>query len=333
MTGRRRTDAAAWLLMLAVWLLPRQWRGWGRAMRAELAAVSAPGERWGFAVGCLRAVLAGPATLRRVGYPLVSAGVVVVVVAWTGRVGYPPLRWSMITAAVALVGLAWWGRHAGPLGPVGSAASVRAGRACGFVVVGAVSAWLSQQLYGKTENPGPLLTVLLATYLIGVLALTAQRSATTGRVLLASAGASLAATALWSGLVAAFTPIPADIGLALLATMAGMGLAAWLGAGRRDGTGARVLAALAAGMITPLLVLADVVVLSSYGPARLIPDLVPAALTPADRLSNSRIELVDPYVAMLLVAAVLAVALTVGSLATRRPPDDERDEQPLALSA
>jgi hypothetical protein len=331
--GRRRTDPAVWLLTLAAWLLPRQRRGWGRAMRAELAAVSTPGERWRFAVGCLRAVLANPATLRRVGYPLASVGVVVVVVAWTGRVGYPPLRWSMVTATVVLVGLAWWGRHAGPLGPVGAGASVRAGRVCGFVVVGAVSVWLGVQLYDKTENPGPLLTILLAAYLVGVLALTAQRSAVTGRVLLASASASLAATALWSGLAVAFAPIPADIGLALVVTMAGMGLAAWLGAGRGDGTGARVLAALAAGTLTPLLVLADVAVLSSYGPAWLIPNLVPAALTPADRLYNSRIELVDPYIAMLLVAAALAVALTVGSLATRHTPDDVRDEQPLALSA
>jgi hypothetical protein len=80
-------------------------------------------------------------------------------------------------------------------------------------------------------------------------------------------------------------------------------------------------------------VLADAVVLAGHGPAWLIPDLMPAALTPADRLANSRIELVDPYIAMLLVAAVLAVALTIGSLATRRTPDDERDEEPSVLFA
>jgi hypothetical protein len=59
--------------------------------------------------------------------------------------------------------------------------------------------------------------------------------------------------------------------------------------------------------------------LSSYGPARLIPDLVPAALTPADDLANSRIEIQDPYVALLFLSCLLAFALSAACVVTRRP--------------
>jgi len=62
-----------------------------------------------------------------------------------------------------------------------------------------------------------------------------------------------------------------------------------------------------------------VVLLAGYGPDRLIPDLVPAALSPADDLANSRIEIEDPYVGLLAVAFLLAVTLSVTSLVTRRP--------------
>jgi hypothetical protein len=59
-----------------------------------------------------------------------------------------------------------------------------------------------------------------------------------------------------------------------------------------------------------------VLLLSSYGPAWLIPDLVPAALSPADDLANSRVEIQDPYVAMLFLAALV---LTIASITGRRP--------------
>ena len=68
----------------------------------------------------------------------------------------------------------------------------------------------------------------------------------------------------------------------------------------------------------PLLVFAEVVLLSSYGPAWLIPDLVPMALSPADDLANSRIEIQDPYVAMLFLACLSALVLTVASIAGGR---------------
>ena len=59
-------------------------------------------------------------------------------------------------------------------------------------------------------------------------------------------------------------------------------------------------------------------VLSGAGPAWLIPDLVPMAISPADDVANSRIEINDPYVALLFPAGLTALPLTVVSIATRR---------------
>jgi len=50
-----------------------------------------------------------------------------------------------------------------------------------------------------------------------------------------------------------------------------------------------------------------------------IPDLVPAALTPARRIAESRIEVEDPYVAVLVLGGLLAALLSVVAVGTRRP--------------
>jgi hypothetical protein len=70
---------------------------------------------------------------------------------------------------------------------------------------------------------------------------------------------------------------------------------------------AALRAALLAGTTAALLMFNAVVLLASYGPAKLIPALVPMALTPADRLANSRIELVDPYLWLLLLGFFVAL--------------------------
>ncbi len=323
----RRIDPAGWLLRLAVWLLPGERRDWGHAMHAELLALSSPRDRWTFAAGCLRAVLIQPCTVRRVGYPLLATGILVAALAWASGV--------VLVGTTVLVGLSWWGRHAGPFGPVGTGPAARAVRAAGHLVVGGLGLAFALALQGDSQDPPSevalVVAVLLAVYLAGVLALTAHGSAATGRVLAATAGGSLAGTLLWSALVIGAPPIPADIGMALLFTAVGAALAGWTATGPGGDSGHRLLAALGAGTLSPLLIFVDVLVLSSWGPARLIPHLVPAALTPADRLANSRIELVDPYVALPALAGLLAVALTVGSLATRGTRDDGRDPEPIVL--
>lgn len=60
-------------------------------------------------------------------------------------------------------------------------------------------------------------------------------------------------------------------------------------------------------------------ILAKFGPAGLIPDLHPHALTPAARVAESRIEIHDPYVGVAFLGALLATALSVAGLVTRRP--------------
>jgi hypothetical protein len=90
--------------------------------------------------------------------------------------------------------------------------------------------------------------------------------------------------------------------------------------GRRGADVCRLLAGLLAGTVAAMLILTLVVVLSSYGPPSLIPDLAPAALTPADDLAQSRIEVVDPYLWIMLLGAVTATVQSATTLKYRSRP-------------
>jgi uncharacterized membrane protein YccF (DUF307 family) len=79
---------------------------------------------------------------------------------------------------------------------------------------------------------------------------------------------------------------------------------------------AALRAALIAGTTAALLIFNAVVLLGAFGPAELIPSLAPHALTPADRLANSRTELVDPYLWLLLLGWFVAI----GQWAAARAP-------------
>jgi hypothetical protein len=77
----------------------------------------------------------------------------------------------------------------------------------------------------------------------------------------------------------------------------------------------RTLVAIAsAGMIGALLIVSTVIVLSAYAPPALIPDLAPHALSAADDLAQSRNEIQDPYVVLLLFGGVLALLTVVTAL-------------------
>jgi hypothetical protein len=307
-------------------------------MRAELATLSSPPPRRGFAAGCLRAAVLRPDTARRIGYPALMLGTLTTMVVWTSGIGYMPLRWGLVASAGVLLAVAWCGRRPGLLGPVGTGRAARLTRVGGYLLVGGMGVAFVFST-GAHGDPGerartgvPILTLFLISYLLGFLALTAHCSAATERALATGIGAGGGCAVLWLTIVVAFPPVPDDTGLALLVTAVAIGAGAWAGTGRTGGTGQRLLAALCAGTLAPLLVFVAVVLLSTYGPARLIPQLVPAALSPADQLANSRIEIQDPYVGLLLVAALLASALTVASIATRHLPE-ENDEQSILWPA
>lgn len=326
--ARGRRDAADRLLAGAVRLLPAERRPWGAAMRAELAGITADGAgrgaRWSFAVSCVRVVAGEPAARRRAGYPLLAAAALATVSWWSGSVAYAPLRWGLVALVTVLVLVSSAGRRSGLLGPVGSGRAPRLVRAGGGLLVAAMAGSVLASMPGK-GNPGeqarvgvPVFTVLLTGCLVAFLALTARRSASGGFGLAIGAGAGVAGAAAWTLIVFAAPPIPVSLGAALTVVVVAASLANIV-ASRREGASGQVLAAMSAALISSLLIVVAVVLLAGYGPDRLIPDLVPAALSPADDLANSRIEIEDPYVGLLAVAFLLAVTLSVTSLVTRRP--------------
>ncbi|HTJ35569.1 MAG TPA: hypothetical protein VL738_20295 [Dactylosporangium sp.] len=327
--SRARGDGADRLLALVVWLLPAGRRDWGRAMRAESAAIAPGRERWGHALGCMRVVLAQPAALRTVGYPLLAVAVLAGALRWSGGIGYAPLRWGIMGALALLLGVAWWGRRPGVLGPVGAGRTARAVRAGGACLVGALAAAFASTAgsHGSPREQAtvglPVFALVLTCCLLGILTVTAERAEVSGPALGTGAAASLAAAAWWLTTQLAFPPMPASAGGAVVVTGLGIGAVVFIGARRDDGAQETLLAALFVPVLTPLLIFAQVLVLSGYGPARLIPDLVPAALSPADNLANSRIEVQDPYVALLFLAGLAALVLTFASVAGRRPAEHQ----------
>ncbi|MFC1436526.1 hypothetical protein ACEZDB_38430 [Streptacidiphilus sp. N1-3] len=110
---------------------------------------------------------------------------------------------------------------------------------------------------------------------------------------------------------------------------AAMGLAAGVLVltGRGTATsGEAVSVALYAGTAAALLIVEALAVLSTYGPASMIPDLASAALTPAADLAQSRNEIEDPYVGILFLGCLLAAVLCVATvLGRRRPPTPDAD--------
>lgn len=293
------------LLATAVRLLPAHRREWGTAMRADLAALTDRRQRRLFTLGCLRVIGTRPAVWRRLAFPVLLLAVLAGAVRWTAQVGYSPLRWGLLGLVGVLLLLTGLGRVR-PLGPVGDNLPARGVRATGFLLIGAFAVEVVASAIRKDQHDvggAPILTVLLGGYLLGFLTLTARRTAATGRTLLVGALTGVAIAAAWTGAVLLFPPIPPGITLALALIAPGMALAALIADWR---------AAICAGVVAALLILHTLLLLSTFGPARLIPDLVPAALTPADDLANSRIEIQDPYVLLLLVGSLIAFAHVIG---------------------
>ncbi|MFI5911680.1 hypothetical protein [Dactylosporangium sp. NPDC051541] len=327
--SRARRDGPGRLLALATWLLPAGRRDWGLAMCAESAAIQPARERWRHALGCMRVVLVQPAVLRTIGYPLLAVAAFGGALRWSAGIAYAPLRWGVVAVVTLLLGIAWWGRHRGVLGPVGAGPVARALRAGGAALVGALAATFASAAgsHGPPQEQAtvglPVFGVILTVCLLAVLAVTAERTDLSGPALRTGAAASVAAAGWWLTAQLVAPPIPGSAGGAVVVTGFGVAAAVFLGARRQDRVRAIWLVALCVAALTPLLLFAEVLVLSTYGPARLIPDLVPMALSPADDLANSRIEVQDPYVALLFLAGLAALVLVVVAAAGRRPAAHE----------
>jgi len=329
-------DLAGKLLAVGVRLLPEHRREWGRAMLAELAAIGPGRARLSFAASCLGAMVRQPAVLRRAGYPVLLAVVVVIAGVRVAKVANPDLRISLLIVVASLVAVSWWGRRPGPLGPVGPSLPARLTRLGGYGLVGllvvmmAPTLWRDSDIAANYVAAGLVVTAILSAMLIGFLVLTAQRSSATNWVLSVGLGAGVLGALGWGVAVVAARPIPTDITTALVALTAAMAVAATVTLARpaarlRHG----VLAALTSGLVGALLLFEELELLAHLGPASLIPDLARPALTAADDLAQSRFELEDPYVVVVFGAFLLAVALVVAGLATR---SKSRSVQPYAPS-
>ncbi len=201
--------------------------------------------------------------------------------------------------------------------------AARLTRATAGLLVGALAAEFTVSTARKGQfdlGSVAVLAVMFGGYLIAALAVTTYRSRVPSRALLAGLTGGFAAAIGWLVAVVAFPPIPPDTRLAvafIAAAMVVTGLLDWWRGGRTGG----LEAALLTGTIGALVLLNLVAALSALGPATLIPPLMPASIPHADQVANSRIEIGDHYLWLLLlgwfVALVQGLAARAG--ATPRP--------------
>ncbi len=121
--------------------------------------------------------------------------------------------------------------------------------------------------------------------------------------------AGVGAAALWGASVVVAPPVPGDAVVATLTVFMAMATAGWLRRGRSG-----IVAALTAGWVGAWAIFVAVDVMMRTVPDRWVPAIVTQAMSPADNVRESRIEAVDPYVALLFLGALTGVALVVALL-------------------
>jgi WD40 repeat protein len=206
--NRAGRDPADRLLALAVALLPAARQDWGRAMRAEQAHIGSGQDRWRFAVGCLRVALWQGPLWRVAGSLAAQAGAIFVTVA-SGLTG--SFAVEVVGLVLVLPPASWWlGRRTGYFGQSGVSRAARIGRRVGLGAVAAALVvtigFMTTHIQRYHDNPAAaavflgIVVVLLAGYLIAVLAVTSARSTVSAAVLTWSAaigaGAGLVGFAL-----------------------------------------------------------------------------------------------------------------------------------------
>jgi len=317
------TDWPARLLAGAVRVLPAGRREWGSAMQAELAAVPGRADRWSFAWGCMSAAAVQFHLLRAALHLLVVLATLAALLAWTATVDYPPLAWILFVVVSVLTAVCWEARRSGMLGPTGDSVAAWLLRGGGYLIAGGIVATGVAHTHPATleatETGGALLmlAVVPASFLIGLAVVLAKRSAATARVLVTGAGSGLAATLIWLVLVVVAPPIPATVGWALALTGVAAVAAVLVSSEMSVTTPGCLLAGLLAITTTTVLIFAAVAGLAQWAPDSLIPAITPHAL-PADRIAESRIEIVDPYVLLLVLSGIAATALGLAAVVTRK---------------
>ncbi|KUL42066.1 hypothetical protein [Actinoplanes awajinensis] len=314
-------DRPARLLAAAVRVMPAGRRDWGRAMQAELSAIDEPAERRSFARGCLRAAAAEFHLLRAAVHLLVVLGTLVTLLAWIAAVDYPPLVAVLSVVVSALAVVCWAGRRAGMLGPTGDSWLAWLLRTGGYLLAAVIVAATATGPVTDDSIGILVFATIPASFLLGLVAVLAKRSAATARVLLTGAGSGLAATLAWLAVVVIAPPIPPSTGLALALTAVAVAVAALANAAPSDTNQGRLLAALLATATTMVSIFVGVVALAHWGPDALIPNITPHALAGSE-IAESRIEIIDPYVLVLVLSGVVSAALALAAVLTRRTVTD-----------
>jgi hypothetical protein len=264
---------------------------------------------------------------------MVIAAVWVVVVV-TGDITYAPLRRAMIIMATVLAAVSLLGWAPQLWGPVPDEPAALVVRTVGFVLAGLVVWGVVVEFWFNGDpsqvNPGvaerastgiPSMTVVCAIHLAAFLAVTRRGSMVRGATLLHSTAFAVAAVILWAGM-AILLPPASSFMCVLMMGAACIGAAVY--AGRRAVAPAgSLVAGLLSAMMTGQIAVSVADVMFHLGPDSWIPDAGPGPLTLQARLEQSRIEAIDPYVAVLLIGTLVAVTLIVVTLAqrARRPVD------------
>lgn len=316
-----QADGAALLLSWTVPLLPAADRDWGQAMQAELAAIETSGDRWRFTGGCALAILSRPGA-GPLASLLVPVGVVLATVLLTVDTAYLPLRFGLIAMSLLLSVLYLAGDRAAFFAPPRArsqlAAAVRASGALTLagLALGIVASDRSGDgnVVDRATTGVPVFTVLIALYLVGFMSLT-SRALADARMLLQGVSIGLTAAVTWLAFVTAQPPLPLSSRSALAVLAIAIVVAAVVGAAHE----AALLTALSSVLVGALAIFVVAHVALAYGPASWVPSDT-AALTPAARLAQSRVEAVEGYLQVILIGVIAALAISVIAFRSHQGP-------------
>jgi len=294
-------------------------------MQAELASLDDVRERRRYALGCGRAVLSADEAMRTVGAHAMALTFGVVALAFAISVRDVGGRIEMVAFVAVLGAVAWWGHRRSPLGPFPEDRLARRIRSGGYAVLGSyIMVALASSRRGHDPSGEWVFFLALTLYLATLLWATARRTAAHVRTLRLAAALTVAGLTAWWLPMLLLHAVRADSSWALLSVAVTVLLGVAVGTVLRWPNTQIRLAALAAGAATCLLIF-----LAAQSTYLLFPQLVPdlgfvPGMTADAHIEQNRIEAIDPYVAELLLGALLGALLIARSTPSSPVPAPEK---------
>ncbi|MFC4066558.1 hypothetical protein [Actinoplanes subglobosus] len=250
---------------------------------------------------------------------LVVLGTLTALLAWAATIDFAPLAAVLAVMVSTLAVVCWQARRAGMLGPLGSGPAAWTVRVAGYLIAGVIAVVAVAHTHPATleaaDDGAAMLTLATGAVAFLVAVAVVSGSAVSSRVRYIGIGSGLVAALVWVLGVVVAPPIPVTVGWVLALA----GVAAVVAVLASAGTNP-LLAGLLALTVTFGVVFGAVVGLARWGPASLIPDVTPHAPV-ARRVAESRIEIVDPYVLVMVLSAVAAAAFSLTAVFSRRSPE------------